>query len=57
MVLPKSTHPWVVFLRARFDVILWLHNSGNSDAEIARILSMDTLQVTLIRMTTRDELS
>lgn len=51
--------PWGNFLDARAKVIDWLYYQNpdmathRNDAEIARTLSMDSLQVTLIR--TRDE--
>jgi hypothetical protein len=43
-------HPWAVFLRARAEVIDWMHDHGKSDRQIACELSMDPDQVRLIRM-------
>ena len=42
-------HPWQEFLTARANVIDWMHEEGNSDADISRNLSMDAIQVTMIR--------
>lgn len=45
-----KTHPWHDFLNARYHAIIWLHEEmGYSDERIARDLSMDTMQVWLIR--------
>lgn len=49
---PLSDHPWAVFLAARSGAIDWLRED-HTDAEIARILSMDETQVYLIRTSTR----
>ena len=50
-MIQKSSHPWGNFLYARRLVIEWLTEEGHSDLRIARILSMDKMQVTLIKMT------
>lgn len=47
----KSDHPWQNFLWSRRIVMEWLRNEGYSDEKIARTLSMDIMQVTLILMT------
>lgn len=55
---PGAGHPWADFLHHRARVIDWLYSGeadamfNGSDEAIARCLSMDTMQVTLIR--TRD---
>jgi hypothetical protein len=50
-----SDHPWAVFLRARRAAIEWLATDQQEpDDRIARILSMDTEQVTLIRTTAQE---
>ena len=52
---PGKGHPWADFLYHRARAIQWLYDGEASDgckgndAEIARILSMDTTQVMLIR--------
>ena len=47
---PKITHPWAVFLNARYDAILWMKEEmGYDDKRIAFNLSMDEKQVYLIR--------
>lgn len=51
MKLKRSDHPWLVFLRARAELIQHFSAEGKGDSEIANTLSMDTMQVTLIRMT------
>lgn len=44
-------HPWLMYLAARADCIEWMANEERcNDAEIAKMLSMDMLQVTLIRL-------
>lgn len=45
----ELVHPWGRFLAARADAIDWMHEEGDSDEKIARVLSMDAQQVTLIR--------
>jgi hypothetical protein len=52
---PGKGHPWSDFLHHRARAIEWLYSGEGggickrNDAEIARILSMDTVQVMLIR--------
>ena len=54
--LKSSDHPWGQFLYARSEAILWMkHEMGYSDATIADRLSMDEMQVTLIRMTREEK--
>lgn len=53
-----STYPgegiaWADFLHHRARVIDWKHDDGADDVEIAKTLSMDPLQVRLIRMRDR----
>jgi hypothetical protein len=48
-------HPWSRFLEARAEAICWLRDDGQTDAQIANTLSMDTMQVTLIRMSMEDK--
>ena len=50
-MIMKSDHPWANFLYVRRILIEFLANENKTDEEIAKILSMDTMQVTLIRMT------
>lgn len=46
----NEPHPWGVFLEARYQAILWMHNKqAYSDGEIAYKLSMDEEQVRQIR--------
>lgn len=46
----KTKHPWGVFLEARKKAITWMKEEMNrNDKEIAIALSMDELQVYLIR--------
>ena len=45
-----SEHPWQAFLTARRAAIKWMHDDGATDEEIAKRLSMDPVQVKLIRM-------
>lgn len=46
----KKTHPWGRFLIARWEAILWMHEEmGYNDKQIAQNLSMDKMQVYLIR--------
>jgi glutathione S-transferase len=46
----KGSHPWGVFLEAREHVISWLRQEQKyNDAKIAEALSMDEMQVWLIR--------
>ncbi len=47
-----NPHPWIRFLNARYDVILWMHQKGRDDKQIAYELSMDERQVNLIRNAT-----
>jgi hypothetical protein len=48
--MENERHPWQVFLNARKLCIHWLHENGlNDDLKIAEILSMDEMQVYLIR--------
>lgn len=56
-MIPKSTTPWGNFLHARRIALEWLRNEGKNDEEIAEIMCMDKIQVTLILMTSveRDE--
>jgi hypothetical protein len=49
---PGKGHHWADFLHCRAITIDALHKSGESDEAIAKILSMDPVQVRLIR--TRD---
>ena len=43
-------HPWYSFLESRKKAIDWLYNTQKlNDVEIARTLSMDGMQVFLIR--------
>lgn len=43
-------HPWGHFLNARWAVILWMREEmGYSDKQISQQLSMDEMQVYLIR--------
>jgi hypothetical protein len=51
-VIPNSNnHPWATFLNARTEAIVWMAKEmGRSDRKIAFALSMDTMQVTLIKM-------
>lgn len=42
-------HPWERFLRGRRLCIQWMKQDGKSDAYIAETLSMDELQVRMIR--------
>ena len=52
---PRIQHPWEIFLAARANAIDWLRKEfGDTDAEIAGKLSMDTMQVYLIRTRDRD---
>lgn len=49
----KEPHPWAVFLNARYNVILWMRDiKGYDDKEISENLSMDEIQVFLIRIST-----
>ena len=51
-IIPENSrkHPWGGFLYWRMQAIIWLKNEMNlSDKEIARKLSMDEMQVYLIR--------
>lgn len=51
-MIPEGSrkHPWGGFLHHRMIAINWMKNvQGYSDTEIARTLSMDELQVWLIR--------
>lgn len=51
-MIMKSDHPWANFLHARRLAMEWLRNEMKyDDARIARELSMDEMQVTLILMT------
>lgn len=46
----KLSHPWGEFLKVRINVIHWMREEQRySDLEIAQALSMDELQVYLIR--------
>lgn len=46
-------HPWGEFLNARYKAILWMRKEMNrDDKEIAIALSMDEIQVYLIRTLT-----
>lgn len=46
-------HPWGRFLNARYWAILWMKEEmGYDDETIAKRLSMDTMQVYLIRNST-----
>jgi hypothetical protein len=46
----ERTHPWAEFLNARFFAILWMKEKfGYDDKRIASDLSMDEMQVHLIR--------
>ena len=48
-------HPWAQFLYARGQCIVWMKNQFlRSDEEIAQFLSMDEIQVKLIRMHVED---
>jgi hypothetical protein len=52
-MIKNIDHPWGNFLTARFYAILWLKDEfGHSDKQIAEILSMDEMQVYLIRGST-----
>ena len=57
---PGAGHPWADFLHHRARAIDWMYNGDGpdvhkgSDASIARALSMDTVQVYLIRTRSRD---
>ena len=59
MSYPAKGHPWADFLHHRARAIDWLYYQNpdmathHDDIEIARTLSMDPVQVLLIR--TRDE--
>lgn len=45
-----NAHPWANFLNARYFVILWMREEmGYDDKRIAKSLSMDEMQVYLIR--------
>ena len=46
---PDQGHPWADFLHYRAVAIDWMHEAGSDDAHIAKILSMDEVQVFLIR--------
>ena len=48
-----ETHPWDAFLAARANAIDWMHEEGDDDQKIARVLSMDERQVMLIRTRVR----
>ena len=51
--IKKEPHPWGHFLNARWRAILWMEEVMNySDKEIAIHLSMDEIQVYLIRTST-----
>lgn len=46
----ERPHPWSAFLNARYFAILWMREEmAYSDERIAHDLSMDTMQVWLIR--------
>lgn len=46
----EHPHPWGAFLNARYLAILWMREEmGYDDEEIAYSLSMDAIQVRLIR--------
>ncbi len=51
MKLKRSDHPWLVFLRARAEVIQLFLTDQYTFAEIAQKLSMDATQVELIAAT------
>lgn len=51
-MIRKSSHPWSNFLHARRLAMQWMRDKMKyGDKEIAKEMSMDTLQVTLILMT------
>ncbi len=51
--MTNKSHPWGAFLNARFRAILWMQkHMGYNDLEIAKKLSMDEMQVYLIRTST-----
>lgn len=51
-MIEKDKHPWGNFLHARKLAIEWLSEEMKyNEEEIAKCLSMDKLQVRLIRMT------
>jgi len=51
MAYPSSGHPWADFLHHRARALRWLRDEmKKSDEAIARDLSMDPTQVTLILM-------
>lgn len=46
----NNPHPWAIFLNARWKAILWMRERmGYDDKQIAKNLSMDEMQVYLIR--------
>ena len=46
----ESDHPWAKFLEARMHAMAWLRADGADDAQIAKTMSMDPVQVHLILM-------
>ena len=49
----EQPHPWGHFLNARYKAILWMREERKySDKKIAESLSMDEMQVYLIRNST-----
>jgi hypothetical protein len=48
MACYTKLHPWDVFLKARFNVIIFFLKQGKTHAQIAETLSMDAEQVSAI---------
>jgi hypothetical protein len=47
-----NQHPWGDFLNARYKCILWMtEEMGYDDKQIANFLSMDEIQISLIKKT------